>query len=93
MGHVLHDEGRINAVSLSKVSGWFLVIGPKHHTDNQKERELEENRDAAREQGRYRLLFISCGEQALHDELVRAVAGSGEASSADKSRPECVRTP
>ena len=42
------------------------------------------------QQGRDRLALIAGGQQALHDELVSAVAGGGEEGPADHPGPEGV---
>ena len=58
--------------------------------DEKKERELDEDDDAAGEQGEARLAQVARGEHSLNHQLVGAVRGHGEECSAEDSGPEGV---
>jgi hypothetical protein len=45
--HVLDNEGRVDAVRFAEVGGRSLIVGPKHHADDQEQCELEKNCEAA----------------------------------------------
>src|ERR1019366_708789 len=66
---------------------------PEHGADAEKERELQEHGDAARQQRQARLCEVPGGEQTLHDELIGAVACRREKCTADDAGPEGIGFP
>src|SRR5580704_2742230 len=70
-----------------------MVIGKEHYSDNQEQSKLEQDGDSAREQGGHGLPLAACRQQSLHDELIGAMTGRGQESSADNPSPECIRLP
>ena len=62
----------------------------KQNADQQKHGELNQNDDAAGEQGPAAVALGLGGQQPLYDRLVRAMGGHGEKRSADNSGPKRV---
>src|SRR5712671_1312106 len=62
----------------------------KEHANQQKYGELDKHDGAAGEQGAAAVAFALRREEALHNDLVRAVGGHGEKGAADESGPEGV---
>src|ERR1700733_14996792 len=93
MRHLADDERRIDSIWFSKVRGRHAIESPQHDADNQEQRELKENSDAARKQRQSGLLLPACRQQALDNEWIGAVARSNEGSPAENARPERIRQP
>src|SRR5229473_6695543 len=62
----------------------------KEHTNQQKHGELDKHDGAAGKQGAATVALALRCEEALHDDLVRAVGGHGEKGAADESGPEGI---
>src|ERR1700733_811559 len=91
MRHHLHDEEREEGVRGANMCERARGIEDiKSRANEQEERELHEDDDAAGEQRELRLRKILCSQQALDDELIRAVAGHGEEAATDEAAPEGV---
>src|SRR6185437_5734573 len=91
-GHVADDECGEDAVRAGEGRGRREVVVEDEEcgAHQQKERELYQDEDAAGEQRALRLGFVLGGEQALHHELVGAVAGRGKEGAANQAGPEGV---
>ncbi len=86
---MLHYESREDHVrALERAAG---VEDPESETDHEEERELKEHGEAAANDGFLGIAQIARGEEALDDELVRAVRGHGEEGAADHARPDGMR--
>src|ERR1700722_12839717 len=91
MGHVLHDEEWKEPICCANVCEHARGeedIEPS--ADEQEERELHENDDAAGEQRNLRLHEIFGSKQTLHDKLVRTMAGHGKETAADEAAPKGI---
>jgi len=62
----------------------------KADADEKKNGELKQNDYAAGQQSAAAVFFIFCGEKALDDGLIGAVAGHGEECAADEAGPERI---
>ncbi len=91
--HPAHDKRGIDPVRRPKTRRGYAVIHPKHHPHHQEESKLKENRHAAGEQRRHRLLLAPRRQQSLHDELIGAMTRRYEKRSSDHACPESVRVP
>ena len=54
---------------------------------------MEQDGNSAGEQCCDRLPFAASRQESLHDELIGAMAGRSQKSSADEAGPKCVRLP
>src|SRR5439155_21593235 len=87
------DKGGEDAVHAAERRGGrkVPVEGEQHHPDHQEQSQLKQDEKTARKQGRLALSLVASRQQALHDQLVGAVAGAGEERAAHESRPEKIR--
>jgi len=91
-GHFADEEEREDAVCAlagSEERG-VLSEGEEKHTDQEEDGELDQDDDAAGEEGAAAVAFVACGEKALDDNLIGAVGGHGEKGAADEPGPEGV---
>ena len=88
-GHLLDDEGGEDVVGGAKLRVQ-AVEDVEACADEEEEGELEEDDDAAGEQGEAGFAEVAGGEHALDHELVGAVRGHGEEGSAEDAGPEGV---
>ena len=68
----------------------MLVEGVEDHSDHEKQAELQKDHDSTRQQSALALAAAARGKQLLHNQLIRAVAGSVQKHAADKPRPEQI---
>ena len=92
MRHLGDDEGRENTVRIrgSDAFGHSTVEIVEPGANGEKERELDQDHDAAAEQGNARVAQIFGSQQPLHHELIGAVAGHGQEAATGQPRPEGV---
>ena len=92
MRHLRHDECRKDAVRTPRghAMGHITVEIVEPCTDGEKECELNQNNSAAAEQGNARFAQVLCRQQPLHHELIGAMTGHGQETTADKPRPEGI---
>ena len=67
-----------------------VVIDVEQHADQQEQGELHEDHDPACQQRGAALALVARAQQALHHQLIGAVAGGGEKTAAGESGPETV---
>src|SRR6266566_3852416 len=68
-----------------------LVVSEKHDSDQQKQRELKQNDEAAEDERLLAVALIAACEQPLHEQLIRTMRSHGQASSAEHACPESER--
>src|SRR5579884_1961566 len=92
-GQLGDDKRWIDFVRAAEGLRWRVKMIKREQNDphHEKQRELEKDHEAAGEKRRLALTLVFCGEQPLHNQLVRAVAGAGEKGSADHAGPEEIR--
>src|ERR1035438_9478208 len=85
------DEGGINAIGLNRRGDVKIaVVHIEEHADQQEQGELDADDGPTGQQGGAALALIAGAEEALHHELVGAVAGGGEETAAGQAGPERV---
>jgi hypothetical protein len=87
----LPDEQRIDAIqALGRLQAMVAVVDIQEQPDEQKERKLDGDHHPTGQQGGAALALVAGAQQALHHELIGAVAGGGEETTARQAGPEAI---
>src|ERR1043165_4912278 len=89
----MHDEERKDLIVALKRRRQRvrLVVSIEHHADEKEKRELKEDDEAAQDERLLTVTLVAASEQALHKQLIRAVRGHRQKSSANQSGPKSER--
>src|ERR1017187_4762966 len=84
-------ELRVNAIQRPAFYQMrILVVNEEQHANGQKQAELEEYYQPARQQRAAAFRLMAGAQQALHHELIGAMAGHGEKATTHQASPERI---